>query len=150
MVQKANLVIIGISVGLAVGILVASLVFFAICWCKKRAHLRSVATLPIQTNGLGTIIESIASLPNSVTVKESEYLAKKPRYSWWNNLRKDQFVSTSGIPRYSYKYVTQFCINICSLYSNICLSSTHIFQRRSEGDTELHNYSGTRFIWPSV
>ncbi|CAA3014667.1 calcium calmodulin-regulated receptor-like kinase 2 [Olea europaea subsp. europaea] len=115
MVQKANLVIIGISVGLAVGILVASLVFFAICWCKKRAHLRSVATLPIQTNGLGTIIESIASLPNSVTVKESEYLAKKPRYSWWNNLRKDQFVSTSGIPRYSYKDVQKATQNFTTI-----------------------------------
>ncbi|CAI9780712.1 unnamed protein product [Fraxinus pennsylvanica] len=115
MVQKADLVIIGLSVGLAVGILVASLVFFAIYRHKKRAHLCSVATLPLQTNGSGTIVESSASLPNFVTVKESEYLAKKPRRSWWNNLRKDQYVSTSGIPRYSYKDIQKATQNFTTV-----------------------------------
>ncbi|KAL0332161.1 UNVERIFIED_CONTAM: Calcium/calmodulin-regulated receptor-like kinase [Sesamum calycinum] len=71
MVHKADLVIIGISVGLAVGILIASLVFFGICWYKKRAHLRrcandrSAATLPIRTNGFNTSIDSSAPLSSS-------------------------------------------------------------------------------------
>ncbi|KAL2552168.1 putative leucine-rich repeat receptor-like serine/threonine-protein kinase [Forsythia ovata] len=122
MVQKADdLVIIGISVGLAVGILIASLVFFAICWYKKRVHLRrcanerSVATLPIRTNGLGTVIESSASIPNSATVKVLEYLAKKPRRSWWNNHGKDQFLPTSGIPRYSYKDIQKATQNFTTI-----------------------------------
>ncbi|XP_073018850.1 calcium/calmodulin-regulated receptor-like kinase 2 [Primulina eburnea] len=109
MVHKTDLVIIGISVGLTVGILIASLVFFGICWCKRRAHLRrcsnerSVAILPIRTNGFGTSIDSSASISNSVTVPGSEFLSQKPQHSWWNNHTKDRFASASGIPRYHYK-----------------------------------------------
>lgn len=113
MVQKADLVIIGICVGVAVGILIASLVFFGICWYKRRAHLRrcandrssSASSLPIRTNGLDASSDSSASLSVSVTINGPEYLAQKPQHSWWNNHSKDRLASASGIPRYSYKYV---------------------------------------------
>lgn len=111
MVHKSDLVVIGICVGLALGILIATLVFFGLRWYKRRAHLRqssnerSVATHPIRVNGLGTSIDYSASLSNSIAVKESECPQKNSQGSWWSNQSKDRFVSASGIPRYAYKYV---------------------------------------------
>lgn len=111
MVHKADLVIIGICVGVAFGILIASLVFFGIRWYKRRVHLqhhpneRSLATLPIRTNGLGTSVDFSASLSDSVAIKTSGFPATKPLHSWWSHPSKDQFASASGLPRYFYKYV---------------------------------------------
>lgn len=111
MVHKADLVIIGICVGVAFGVLIASLVFFGIRWYKRRVHLqdhaneRSVATLPIRTNGLETSVDFSASLSNSVAIKTAGFPATNSQHSWWSHPSKDQFVSASGLPRYSYKYV---------------------------------------------
>lgn len=110
MVHKSELVVIGISVGLALGILIAVLGFWGICWFKKRSHLRSVnndhsgMTLPIRTNGLGSSIDSSASLSDSEYVKGSDYLPKGSHLSWWKYHSKDGLASASGIPRYLYKY----------------------------------------------
>ncbi|KAL0450418.1 UNVERIFIED_CONTAM: Calcium/calmodulin-regulated receptor-like kinase [Sesamum latifolium] len=119
MVHKADLVIIGISVGLAAGILIASLVFFGICWYKRRAHLRrcandrSAANLPIRTNGLNTSIDSSASLSSSVTIKET--LTQKPQHFWWNNHSKDRLASVSGILRYSCKDIQKGTENFTTI-----------------------------------
>ncbi|KAG8384565.1 hypothetical protein BUALT_Bualt04G0131000 [Buddleja alternifolia] len=117
MVHKADLVIIGISVGLAVGILIASLVFFGICWYKKRSKIsqHSSATLPIRTNGLDTSIDSSASLASSVNIKGLEYLAQKPQRSWWNNHNKEKFASASGILRYCYKDIQKGTQNFTTI-----------------------------------
>ncbi|THG12634.1 hypothetical protein TEA_019200 [Camellia sinensis var. sinensis] len=111
MVPKGDLVIIGISVGLALGLFIAALVFFGIRWYKKRAHLRqcandrSATTLPlIRTNGLGTSIDYSASISNSIADKGSDFLAKNSQPSWWSHRSKDRFASASGIPRYSFNY----------------------------------------------
>ncbi|XP_057769806.1 calcium/calmodulin-regulated receptor-like kinase 2 isoform X1 [Salvia miltiorrhiza] len=120
MVQKTDLVIIGISVGLAAGLIIASLVFFAIRWYKRRAHLqqcaneRSSSTLPIRRNGLNTSIDFSASLTNSVT-KGSDEPVQKPQHSWWNNQNKDRFASVSGILRYSYKDIQKGTQNFTTI-----------------------------------
>lgn len=117
MAHKANLVIIGISVGLALGILIALLVFYAIRWYKKHAHLRrctnerSVTTVPIRTNGFGTSTDFSASLSNPVAVKGSESGRKNSQFFLWNNQKKDRLASISGIPKYSYKYVIFALLN---------------------------------------
>ncbi|CAA0820309.1 Probable leucine-rich repeat receptor-like serine/threonine-protein kinase [Striga hermonthica] len=111
MVRRADLVIIGISVGLAVGVLTATIVFLAICWYRKRTRLSrcttdgSAATLPIRPNGLNASIDSSASLSKSLNVTESYYLNPKPRNSWWTKHGKDPLTSASasGILRYNYK-----------------------------------------------
>ena len=111
--EKTNLVAIGVSVGLALGILIASLVFFGIRWYKKRANLRRCAnersitspTLPIRTNGFGTSTDFSATLTNSIAIQVSEKPQKGSPRSWWKHQNKDRVVSTSGILRYSYKYV---------------------------------------------
>lgn len=113
MIDKADLVIIGVSAGLALGIVIASLLFFGIRWYKKRAHLRrcanerciTSATLPIRTNGTGTSTDFSASLTTSIAVQGSKKLPKSSWPSWWKHQNKDGFVSASGILRYSYKYV---------------------------------------------
>ncbi|GER45277.1 protein kinase superfamily protein [Striga asiatica] len=109
MVRRADLVIIGISVGLAVGVLTATIVFLAICWYRKRTRLSrctadgSAATLPIRPNGLNASIDSSASLSKSLNVTESYYINPKPRNSWWTMQRKEPLASASGILRYNYK-----------------------------------------------
>ncbi|KAG9137305.1 hypothetical protein Leryth_014940 [Lithospermum erythrorhizon] len=99
MVQKSDLVIIGISVGVAAGILIATLVFFAIRWWKRISHFkgqtseRHLATLPIRTNGLDTSMDFSASLADS----------KSNQYKWRSPNRNDHFHKPSGMLRYSYK-----------------------------------------------
>ncbi|KAL6994101.1 Calcium/calmodulin-regulated receptor-like kinase 2 [Sarracenia purpurea var. burkii] len=121
MVHKGDFVIIGISVGLALGILIAFLIYLAIRWSKNHAHPRqyanehSATTLPIRTNGLGTSIDSSASLSNSGSVKGPNYLPKNSQLSWWSHHNKDQFASSSGIPRYYYKDIQKATQNFTTI-----------------------------------
>nr|GMC62248.1 calcium/calmodulin-regulated receptor-like kinase 2 [Ipomoea batatas] len=117
MVHKADLVIIGVSVGVAVGILLASLAFFCVCWYKRRAHLRrcanerSLATLPIRTNGFGVSID----LSASISAKGPENVAKSSQQSWWSHPSKDRFASASGILRYAYKDIQKATQNFTTV-----------------------------------
>lgn len=124
MVHKSDLVIIGICVGLALGILIATLVFFGLRWYKKHDHFRrcsnerSVATHPIRINGLGTSIDFSAPVANSVAVKASGFPQKKSQVSWWSNHSKDRFTSApsaSGIPRYAYKDIQKATQNFTNI-----------------------------------
>lgn len=123
MVPQAGLVIIGISVGLALGILIAFLVFLGIRWYRKRAHLRRCAnehsipstTLPIRTNGFGTSTEFSASLTNSITIQGPEQLHKSSQLSWWKSQNKDRIASPSGILRYSYKDIQKATQNFTTI-----------------------------------
>ncbi|KAL5080368.1 hypothetical protein RYX36_008789 [Vicia faba] len=109
MVRQSNLVIIGVSVGLALGILISCLIFFGIRWCKKRSHITrsanepSLTTLPIRTNGVEASTDFSASITSSVTTSRSENLQRNSNFSWWNHQNKDRFASASGILKYSYK-----------------------------------------------
>lgn len=109
MVHRGDLVVIGISVGVALGILIAALLYFGIRWYRKLARLqrcsneRSLTDLPIRTNGLGTSTDFSASLSSSIAIQGAEYPHRNGQHSWWNHHSKDQFASASGIPRYAYK-----------------------------------------------
>lgn len=121
MAHKADLVIIGVCVGVAVGILLASLAFFGIRWYRRRAHLRkcandsSASTLPIRRNGVDTSNILSESFPNSVTVKVSTYPAKTSPLSKWNKNGKEQLASASGLPRYSYKDIQKATKNFTTI-----------------------------------
>lgn len=127
MVHKGDLVIIGISVGLTIGIFIASLVFFGIRWYKKRAYLRrcsnvhSASTLPIHSNGLSSTIDSSAYTTDSVSVNGLDNLAKNSQISWWSNRHKARLASASGIPRYSHKYVISNTSHLFGDYSGLIL-----------------------------
>ncbi|KAE8681207.1 riboflavin synthase-like isoform X1 [Hibiscus syriacus] len=103
MVHEADLVFIGNSVGLALGILIATLVFLGIRWYRKYAKLRcsnacSVTVLPIRSNGFGTSTDFSASLSSALAVEVPEYHKKSSSNSWWSPRIKDQFASVSGLP----------------------------------------------------
>ncbi|KAK8631189.1 hypothetical protein V6N13_079948 [Hibiscus sabdariffa] len=124
MVHKADLVVIGISVGLALGILIASLVFFGLRWYRKyvklrRSSERSVTVLPIRTNGFGTSTDISSSLSNSVAVEVAEYHQKSSPKSWWSPRSKDRIASASasasGLPKYSYKDVQKSTQNFTTI-----------------------------------
>ncbi|KAM1009874.1 hypothetical protein ACFX13_046127 [Malus domestica] len=121
MVHQTDLVIIGVSVGLALGILIAVLIFFGIRWYKKRANLRqcanerSLTTLPIRTNGLSTTTDYSASLSTSKAIQGTENLQKSSPLSWWSHHSKDRFASASGVLRYSYKAVQKATQNFTTL-----------------------------------
>ncbi|XP_047312065.1 calcium/calmodulin-regulated receptor-like kinase 2 [Impatiens glandulifera] len=121
MAHKADLVIIGISVGLALGILIACLIFFGIWWYKRNAHLRqcasdrSVTTLPIRQNGLEASLDSSASISNSITIKGTDNFTKNSQFSWWSAQSKDRLTSASGIPRYNYKDIQKATQNFTTV-----------------------------------
>lgn len=122
MAAPAGLVVIGISVGVAIGLLLAVCSFFGLRWYRKRSHLRqnstarsSVSSLPIRTNGLGASIDSSASISSSISVNISDMPAAITPRSWWNHQNKDAFASNSGIPRYSYKDIQKATQNFTTI-----------------------------------
>lgn len=139
MVHKSDLVIIGICVGLALGILIATLVFFGLRWYKKHAHLRpctnerSVATHPIRVNGLGTSIDFSAPVSNSMAVKASGFPQKNSQVSWWSNHSKDRFTSASGIPRYAYKDIQKATENFTTILGQGAFGPVYKATMPSEG-----------------
>ncbi|KAI3867360.1 hypothetical protein MKX03_036487 [Papaver bracteatum] len=122
MAAPAGLVVIGISVGVAIGLLLAVCSFFGLRWYRKRSHLRqhstarsSISSLPIRTNGLDASIDSSASISSSISVNISEMPAAITPRSWWNHQNKDAFASNSGIPRYSYKDIQKATQNFTTI-----------------------------------
>ncbi|KAI3713115.1 hypothetical protein L1987_71686 [Smallanthus sonchifolius] len=99
MVHKVDLVIIGVSVGLAVGLLIAALVFFGVWWYKR--HKCPSSALPThKSSGIDTSIILSKSSDNSVTVKLSTYPTKtSPIATLYNK------ASASALLKYSYKDV---------------------------------------------
>lgn len=119
--HSGDLVVLGISVGLAIGILIASLVFFGIRWYRRHAKLKrgsnepSVTVLPIRTNGFDTSTDFSASLSKSIAVQAPEYHQKSSPSSWWSLHSKDRFASASGLPKYSYKDVQKATQNFTTI-----------------------------------
>nr|ACU20349.1 unknown [Glycine max] len=115
MVDQADLVIVCVSVGVALGVLIACLIYFGIRWYKMRAHRLSrsanepsLTTIPIRTNGLETSIDFSASLTSSIATSRSpnpHNPHKSPHSTWWSHQNKDGFASVSGILKYSYKEI---------------------------------------------
>ncbi|KGN52533.1 calcium/calmodulin-regulated receptor-like kinase 2 [Cucumis sativus] len=121
MSQRADLVIIGISVGLALGILIALLVFYVIRWYRKNVYLRrctndrSLGTIQIQTNGLDASTELSASLSGSIDFRGSEKLHKDSWSLWRNHHHKDIVASASGVLKYPYKDIQKATENFTTL-----------------------------------
>ncbi|KAK7374682.1 hypothetical protein VNO80_08119 [Phaseolus coccineus] len=111
MVDQGDLVVICVSIGVALGVLIACLVYFGIRWYNKRTHLSrsanepSLTAIPIRTNGLGTSTDFSASLTSSVATYRSPNPSKNSHPAGWNHQNKDAFASVSGILKYSYKEI---------------------------------------------
>ncbi|XP_008788929.1 calcium/calmodulin-regulated receptor-like kinase 2 [Phoenix dactylifera] len=119
MVDQTNIIIIGVSVGVTFGILVAFCAYIAIRFYRKHSHVQqqpnelSAASLPIRANGVGTSIDFSASLSVSDGLHQME-----TRNTYWGqrgHQNKDLFASMSGIPRYSYKDIQKATQNFTTI-----------------------------------
>ncbi|MQL86030.1 hypothetical protein Taro_018554, partial [Colocasia esculenta] len=123
MAIQMDIVIIGVSVGVTVGIIIASCAFIAIRLYRKRHHnqyrvdeLSTSSSLPMQRNGIDASIDSTASISIS---EASHSLPPIPtRNIHWPkrvNHDKDILASASGILRYSYKDIQKATHNFTTI-----------------------------------
>lgn len=110
MVNQTNIIIIGVSVGVTIGILIAACAFIAVRFYRKRSHVQhrsneSAASLPIRVNGIGASIDSSASISVSEIGHDLRHTGRtNPYWGRRGNQNKDILHSLSGIPKYLYKY----------------------------------------------
>ncbi|CAA7397875.1 unnamed protein product [Spirodela intermedia] len=122
MVNQTDSVIIGVSVGLAAGILLSLCILITIrCFLKrslkqKSSEERSASTLPIRINDILASMDSSVSMASSTepshamppSVKRGIPRPKKVAHS-------DIFASASGIPRYLYKDIEKATHNFTTI-----------------------------------
>lgn len=117
--HQADLVIICSSVGVAVGVLIASLVFFCVRWFKSHSHVQrdigenSISRL--RSNGQVASGYSSNSFPNSAVVDIPESFPSTSPRSRWIHLNKDKPASASGLPRYQYKDIQKATQNFTTM-----------------------------------
>lgn len=121
MAIQTSIIIIGVSVGVAVGILVACCAFIAIRFYRKRSHVQhrsneSAASLPIRVNGIGASIDYSASITVSDIDHGSRPVGKANSY-WGRRGKqnKDLLHSLSGIPRYLHKDIQKATQNFTTI-----------------------------------
>lgn len=109
--EQTNKIIIGITVGVAVGIVLSCCAFFAVRFCRKRAppslssRELNTSSLPIRANGIDSSIDSSASL--SIGYDLEDVLNRNKYWGQRKHQEKDLFSSFSGIPRYLHKYALE-------------------------------------------
>lgn len=119
--DQTKIIIIGVSVGVAVGILIASCTFLALRFYRKRAHVTersnepSMSTLPIRANGAGTSMDLSVSVSTSELDLDIHNPAKRKTY-WGRRGNQDHlFTSAPGIPKYLYKDIQKATQNFTNL-----------------------------------
>lgn len=109
---ESSWLVIGISIGVVIGVLLAIGGFFCFRYHRKRSQIgnsssRRAATIPIRQNG----IDSCAALSDSSVGTDSPRTSTHHGISFWlGGLKKANIISASGILEYSYKYA-----NSCKL-----------------------------------
>ncbi|KAK8622843.1 hypothetical protein V6N13_117742 [Hibiscus sabdariffa] len=109
--------IIGISIGVVIGVLLALFALFCIRYHRKRSQIgnsssRRAATIPIRANGA----DSCTMLSDSTIGPDSPVKSgRNGRSVWLDGLRKNNVVSVSGIPEYSYKDLQRATYNFTTL-----------------------------------
>nr|GEV72164.1 calcium/calmodulin-regulated receptor-like kinase 2 [Tanacetum cinerariifolium] len=121
MVHKVDLVIMGVSVGLAVGTLITLLVFLSIRWYKRHSYLRRSAHdgspwgLPVHKRGIDSRNILSESINNSVKVKLASYPAKHSPLATLPNNVKERVAPVSGLLKYSYKDIQKATKNFTTI-----------------------------------
>lgn len=118
MKELSSGLIIGTSIGLVIGVLLAVLGVFCFRVHKKRSLIgssssRRSATIPIRANG----VDACTVLSDSSVATESPRRTVDSGISLWlGGLRRPSVLSASGILEYSYKYVISNPIDICKMF----------------------------------
>lgn len=97
----------GISIGVVIGIALATIALFCFTYRMKRSQngsssSRSSASIPIRENGPDAT--SILS-DSSVRIESPRYAVKNGMALWFGRFKKAGAVAAPGILEYSYKYV---------------------------------------------
>lgn len=109
--------IIGISIGVVIGVLLAISALFCIRYHRKRSQIgnsssRRAVTIPIRTNGA----DSCTILSDSTIGPESPVKSGRSGMSLWlEGFKRNNVVSASGIPEYSYKDLQKATCNFTTL-----------------------------------
>ncbi|KAH0459084.1 hypothetical protein IEQ34_011898 [Dendrobium chrysotoxum] len=116
---QTDKIIIGVTVGVAVGIVLSCCAFFAIRLCRKRVPRSlssrdlSNASLPMRANGIDSSMDSSVSLSIS---HDPEDLPNRSNYRGQRkHQERDLFSSFSGIPRYLYKDIQKATQNFTTI-----------------------------------
>ncbi|KAI4375263.1 hypothetical protein MLD38_013154 [Melastoma candidum] len=119
--HQTDLIIIGVSAGLALGLLMARLVFLGVRWYKNRAHLsrcaneQSLTTLPIRVHGIGVSTDFSASLSASTAGAGSKIVQKSAPSVWRSKQKKEWLASVSGIASYNYRDIQKATQNFTTI-----------------------------------
>jgi hypothetical protein len=115
--------IIGTTVGVVIGLLLAVGILLCMRYRRSQAQIRSSSSrrsslVPIRANGVNTCAE----LSNSTTGQDSPREFEDCGVSMWTEgPGRKSLISASGIPKYVYKYVSLLflCSYGCNIYSCI-------------------------------
>lgn len=116
---QTDKIIIGVTVGVAAGIVLSCCAFFVVRFCRKRAPPSvssrefNTASLPIRANGIDSSIDSSASLSIGYDLEDVPNRTK-----YWGQRKhqeRDLFSSFSGIPRYVYKDIQKATQNFTTI-----------------------------------
>ncbi|XP_020590723.1 calcium/calmodulin-regulated receptor-like kinase 2 [Phalaenopsis equestris] len=116
---QTDKIIIGVTVGVAVGIILSCCAFFASRFCRKRAppslssRELNTPSLPIRENGFDSSIDSSASL--SIHYDPEDVPNKSNYWGQRKHQERDLFSSFSGIPRYLYKDIQKATQNFTTI-----------------------------------
>ncbi|TQD76549.1 hypothetical protein C1H46_037921 [Malus baccata] len=109
--------IVGLSIGVVIGVLLAISGFFCIRYHRRRLQIgnsssRRAATIPIRANGA----DSCTILSDSTLGPDSPVRSGQNGKSFWHEgFKKSNVVSMSGIPEYSYKDLQKATYNFTTL-----------------------------------
>lgn len=115
---QTSVLIIGISIGVVIGVLLATLAFFCIRYQRRRALIgnsssRRAATVPIRTNGIDSCIMLSDSSVGTESPRSSVHNGM-PSWLGVGGIKKANVVA-SGILEYSYKDLQKATSNFTTL-----------------------------------
>ncbi|XP_071722964.1 calcium/calmodulin-regulated receptor-like kinase 1 [Rutidosis leptorrhynchoides] len=117
MKDSSGLIIIGISIGVVIGLLLAIIGLFCFRYHRKRSQIgnsssRRTATIPIRTNGA----DSCTMMSDSTAGPDSPGKYGRNGVSvWLNGFKRTNMVSFSGIPEYNYRDLQKATCNFTTI-----------------------------------
>ncbi|XP_038690106.1 transcription factor bHLH123-like isoform X3 [Tripterygium wilfordii] len=140
---ESSLSIIGFSIGVVIGVLLAILAFFCVRYHRKRSQIgnsssRRAVTLPIRENGA----DSCIILSDSTIDPESPMKSgRNGMSSWLEGFKKSNGVSMSGIPAHPYNCRGCASLCLCAEACALCAFDNyilHIFAYSLKATTYTH------------
>ncbi|KAH9626791.1 hypothetical protein KSS87_001950 [Heliosperma pusillum] len=116
--------ILGISIGVVIGVFLAVFTLYCFRFQRKRAQIensssRRASTVPIRTNGVDTCTVLSDSTAGADSPRQFGKNSNGGMSLWFDGFKKNNVVSASGIPEYSYSDYDEYD---CSVGAGMKLS----------------------------